>query len=167
MEQPSMSFASRDWERQLEERLPVLGHRNWIVIADSAYPEQSRQGIETIYTGAGQLDVVKTVLEALDRSRHVRPVVHHDAELEHVQERSAKGIDAYRTDLRSLLQNRAVTALPHIDLINKLDEAAKVYSILVLKTDMTLPYTSVFLELDCAYWGPDREKQLRDSMAGK
>ncbi len=26
------------WQQRLSERLPLLGHRNWIVIADSAYP---------------------------------------------------------------------------------------------------------------------------------
>jgi len=28
-----------------------------------------------------------------------------------------------------------------------------------------LPYTSVFLQMDCAYWGPEQEKQLRDQMS--
>jgi hypothetical protein len=30
---------------------------------------------------------------------------------------------------------------------------------------MTLPYTTVFLQLDCAYWGPDNEKRLRERMS--
>ena len=36
------------WEQLLEERLPLFGHRNWIVVADAAYPAQCRPGIETI-----------------------------------------------------------------------------------------------------------------------
>jgi hypothetical protein len=32
---------------------------------------------------------------------------------------------------------------------------------------MTMPYTSVFLQLDCAYWGPEAEQKLRAAMAGK
>ena len=47
----SFSFAE-DWETALQSKLPVFGHRNWIVIADAAYPKQSAPGIETIYTGA-------------------------------------------------------------------------------------------------------------------
>ncbi|MDE3198919.1 MAG: hypothetical protein KGN84_21400 [Acidobacteriota bacterium] len=28
----------QSWRATLEERLPLYGHRNWIVVADSAYP---------------------------------------------------------------------------------------------------------------------------------
>ena len=38
-----------DWEERLEAELPLLGHRNWIVVTDMAYPLQSAPGIETIY----------------------------------------------------------------------------------------------------------------------
>jgi len=36
--------------------------------------------------------------------------------------------------------------------------------VLVIKTDMTIPYTSVFFELDCGYWDSDAEKRLREGM---
>ena len=49
--------SAEEWKSQLSERLPEFGHRNWIVIADSAYPRQSAPGIETVYTGAGQIEV--------------------------------------------------------------------------------------------------------------
>lgn len=29
-----------DWQSKLQEKLPLLGHRNWIVITDMAYPLQ-------------------------------------------------------------------------------------------------------------------------------
>jgi hypothetical protein len=29
---------------------------------------------------------------------------------------------------------------------------------------MALPYTSVFLQLDCGYWSPEAEKRLRTTM---
>jgi hypothetical protein len=31
-------------------------------------------------------------------------------------------------------------------------------------TNLTLPYTSVFLELDCGYWSPEAEQRLRDAI---
>jgi len=37
-----------NWEEILKDRLQLFGHRNWLVIADSAYPAQSRPAIETI-----------------------------------------------------------------------------------------------------------------------
>jgi hypothetical protein len=70
-----------NWRPTLSQQLPLLGHRNWIVIADSAYPLQSSQGIETVATGADQLVVLKTVLAQLREAKHVRPVIYLDAEL--------------------------------------------------------------------------------------
>ena len=33
------------WRDKLTQNLSVMGHRNWIVVADSAYPAQNRPGI--------------------------------------------------------------------------------------------------------------------------
>lgn len=158
------SFAQSDWQQKLRDRLPLLGHRNWIVIADSAYPLQTAPGIETIYTGADQLEVVRAVLAALDRTKHVRPIIQTDAELAHVAEKNARGITVYRDALAGILGQRAVRALPHEKIIANLDEAGKTFSVLLLKTKLTLPYTSVFLQLDCGYWSADAEAELRAAM---
>ena len=50
-----------DWKRELKALLPLYGHRNWIVVADSAYPAQSCPGIETIVSGAGLIEVARKV----------------------------------------------------------------------------------------------------------
>ena len=152
------------WQDKLNADLPVLGHRNWIVVADSAYPAQARAGIETIYTGQSQIETVKKVLASVDKAAHVNPIIYLDAEIEYVTEDAAPGIGAYRKDLSDLLGNRKVKHIKHEELIAKLDEAAKVFRILILKTDLTIPYTSVFLELDCGYWGPELEAKMRKAM---
>lgn len=156
-----------EWEQKLAERVPLYGHRNWIVIADSAYPAQSRDGIETVVTHADQLYVVREVLATLDRSKHVKPIVYTDAELPRVPEKDAPGIDAYRRDLVKLLGTREVKSLPHEEIIKKLDEAGKTFRVLILKTDLTVPYTSIFLQLDCAYWNADAGQRLRQAMGAK
>jgi L-fucose mutarotase/ribose pyranase (RbsD/FucU family) len=153
---------SVNWKATLDKRLPEYGHRNWIVIADSAYPRQSAAGIETIYTGAGQLEVLQQVLAAVDNADHVQPIIMLDAELESVPEADAPGVDAYRAELKQLLGDRPVKAMTHEDIIRKLDEASKLFNVLLLKTDLTIPYTSVFIELDCGYWGPKKEQKLRN-----
>src|ERR1700726_3059469 len=84
----------KPWREILEERLPYYGHRNWIVIADSAYPLQSAPGIETIVSTENQTDTVRHVLDVLSKARHVRPVAYTDLELKHVPEAEAAGIDA-------------------------------------------------------------------------
>ena len=142
----------------------MMGHRNWIVVADSAYPAQTAEGVRTITTGADQLEVVQAVLKAVDDSPHVRPIIYVDSEMEYVPKKDAPGIEAYRKALDALLQKRGVMAIPHKELIAKLDESAKTFRVLILKTDFTLPYTSVFVELDCGYWGDAQEKRLRKAI---
>src|ERR1017187_10611416 len=76
----SASQAQAGWQQKVKGELPLLGHRNWIVIVDSAYPLQVSPGIETIETDADQLAVLDFVLGAIKDSRHVRPLVHTDKE---------------------------------------------------------------------------------------
>ena len=152
---------AQDWHAQLRSELPLLGHRNWIAVVDSAYPLQTSPGVETVYTGDEQIEVIRAVLNALNATRHVTPVIYTDSELKHVPDDLAKGIAAYRADLQALLKGREVRSLPHEDIIARLDEAGATFHILVLKSTLTLPYTSVFFELDCGYWGPEKEQQLR------
>ena len=156
--------AMSSWEDELVREILLLGHRNWIVVADAAYPAQSSGGIETVVTGTGQLEVVDAVLDAVDRAPHIRAIVHLDAELGSVSEDDAPGIAEYRQALQELLAGRLVNKVLHEELIGRLDEAAETFRVLILKTDMTLPYTSVFLLLDCGYWSAEAEQRLRDAI---
>jgi hypothetical protein len=158
---------SGDWRARLAEELPLLGHRNWIAVVDSAYPLQTSSGIEMIETDSDQLEVVKIVLEQVGRTKHVRPVIFTDAELKAVPESDAAGVTAYRQALGDLIDKTGAQSLPHEEIISRLDESGKTFHILVLKTKMTIPYTSVFVRLDCGYWTDDAEKRLRKAMAGK
>jgi hypothetical protein len=158
---------STDWRARLSDELPLLGHRNWIAVVDSAYPLQTSSGIETVETDSDQLEVIKAVLEQIGRTKHVRPVIFTDAELKAVPESDAAGVTAYRQALSQLVGKTGVQSLPHEEIISRLDEAGKTFHILVLKTKMTIPYTSVFVRLDCGYWTDDAEKRLREAMAGK
>ncbi len=83
--------ASSGWQSKVQEDMPRLGHRNWILVVDSAYPLQSSPGVETVETNADQLEVIKFVLGAIDKSVHVRPDLFMDAELPYVQEEDAPG----------------------------------------------------------------------------
>jgi hypothetical protein len=162
----SQSPAPRpSWRATLDERLPLLGHRNWIVVADAAYPWQASAGIETIDTGSDHVAVVRGVLEAIAGSRHVRPVVHLDAELPFVPEAHAPGIAICRKVLAAALGGLATVSLPHEEIIALLDEAGRTFRILLLKTTLALPYTSVFVRLDCGYWSAEAEEALRIAIA--
>ena len=152
------------WKTRLAESMPLLGHRNWILIVDSAYPLQSSPGVETLETNASQLDVVQAVLDTVNHSIQVRPDIFMDAELPFVSDQDAPGVSAYRTQIAGLLRPYKIQSLPHEQIIARVDQAGKTFHILVLKTTMTIPYTSVFIQLNCKYWSDDAEARLRARM---
>ncbi|MBV9268229.1 MAG: hypothetical protein JO061_18820 [Acidobacteriaceae bacterium] len=155
------------WKKTVTETIPLYGHRNWIVIADSAYPDQSAAGIETIVSGADQIEVLKFVLAKLVQSPHVSPTVYTDRELNYLDDKDAPGISAYRDQLATLLKDRHTQTLPHEQIIAKLDQVSRAFHVLIVKTTLALPYTSVFMQLDCAYWPSDAEKRLRERMGSE
>jgi RbsD / FucU transport protein family len=152
------------WQQKVNEELPLMGHRNWIVIVDSAYPLQSSPGVETVKTSSDQLAVLDYVLGAIRASKHVRPLVHTDAELQYVPMSEAPGVEQYREQLKSRLAGIPADSILHQELIDRLNGLGKDFHVLILKTNMTIPYTSVFLQLDCKYWGADSEERLRSQM---
>jgi hypothetical protein len=152
------------WTNRLEAALPALGHRNWIVVADSAFPLQISPGIETIVTNEDHFAVLDKVLKAVDRATHVRPKIWLDKELAHVTEDLAPGADDARRRLEEALRGRGAGPVLHEDLIARLDQSGKTFKIVLLKTTLAVPYTSVFLELDCGYWGPEAEAKMRAKM---
>jgi len=161
---PAILSAQPDWRDRVAQSMPLLGHRNWILIVDSAYPLQSSPGIETIETNAPQLDVVRLVLDDINRSIHVRPLITMDAELPFVPDDDAPGASKYREQIQQLLANYKIESIPHERVINQIDETSKEFHVLVLKTTMTVPYSSVFIRLDCKYWSADAEKRMRARM---
>jgi hypothetical protein len=153
------------WKAKVDATMPVLGHRNWILIVDSAYPLQVSPGIETIETHAGELEVVRYVLGAIHSSIHVRPLISMDAELPFVPDEDAPGASTYRAQIGNLLHGYPVEYVPHDNVLASIGETGKQFHILVLKTNLAIPYTSVFIRLDCKYWSADAEKRLRAKMA--
>ncbi len=155
------------WRAVLEDSLPRLGHRNWILIADAAYPAQTRPGIRIIVTNEDHLDSVRAVIEALAGAPHVRAIAFLDEELAFVTEEASPGIESLRRNLRQSLNGIPVQSLPHEKLIADLDDAAGTFEVLVLKTNSLLPYTSVFLRLECGYWDADEEESLRQAIRNR
>jgi hypothetical protein len=158
------SVARSDWEQKLHATLPLFGHRNWIVVADAAYPAQSKPGIETIVACGDQIHVLGKVINAIAASKHIRASIYLDQELDFVAQRDAHGILRYRRELEPLLVGLNSKRLPHEQIIHKLDLSALAFRILIIKTDFTIPYTSVFFELECGYWNAESEQNLREAI---
>ncbi len=153
-----------NYEKELSQLLPLLGHRNWILVVDKAYPLQSSPGIQYINSGEELLTALKTVLDLLANEPHVRPIVYLDKELSCMSDDLAQGSEKLKADLADLTKSCLVKQIPHDDVFAKLDAASKLFNVVVVKTESLIPYTSVFIELDCGYWPAENEKILRDRL---
>ena len=153
--------ADAEWREELASALPRFGHRNWILVADSAYPAQVSPGIRVIDTGATHQQALRVTLAAIEEAAHVTAILWVDAELKALDETDAPGIAAWRRCLEEMQLGPRLQPAPHEVLIARVAEAAGDFEVLVLKTIAIVPYTTVFLELDCAYWDADREAALR------
>lgn len=154
-----------NYREELAKVLPLLGHRNWILVVDKAYPLQSSQGIQYINSGEELIPALKNVFELLSTSTHVKPIVYLDKELSCMDDTLSPGAEQLKKELAELTQGWDVQQIMHDDVFAKLDAASKLFNVVVIKTESLIPYTSVFIELDCGYWSSDREQNLRSRLA--
>jgi D-ribose pyranose/furanose isomerase RbsD len=150
------------WQSQFASHLPRLGHRNWVVIADAAYPEQSAQGVHVSLADSPIDEVLLHVLDAIQEAGHVSPKVLIDRELEFISEELCPGVTALRESIRFETSQLPRTEAAHESILEMLNMEVANYSLFVIKTNTMIPYTSVFLRLECGYWDNDREKLLRE-----
>lgn len=148
-----------NWENKVEEGITLLGHRNWIVITDMAYPLQSQPGIDTLFTNESYEEVLKTVFAVIKNSPHVYANIYQDAEINLLKDSDLNGVDEFKKYTREIL-GEDIIYKEHEQLIAKLDEVAKVFNVIILKTTLTIPYTTTFFELDCKYWDAQKQKIL-------
>lgn len=152
------------WKSTFQGRLALYGHRNWIVVADSAFPVYTQPGIETVATNSDLSSALGYVMKAISGSKHVRASVFLDDELEFVDEADFPGVNALRTQIAATAGKNPPTRLPHVEVLSKLDEAGKTFRILVIKTTTTIPYTSVFIRLDCGYMSDEIDRKIKAAM---
>lgn len=160
---PDTEATAPTWQQQLTTLMPQLGHRNWIVITDMAYPLQSGEGIITIVADEPYEQVLATVKQHIDDAPHVFAHIWRDAELAHIPDADVPGIDDLRSQLTAICGEEA-QSMPHEQLIARLDEAGKLYTVIIIKTPLLVPYTTTFFELDCAYWDAARQQRLNEKM---
>lgn len=149
------------WQQKLGAELPLLGHRNWILVVDKAYPAPNNPDILVINTGAQMIDVLRNMDSIFQEQPHIKPIIYQDSELQYLDEDLVKGITDYKKEVKSLWRNYMVQEIAHEAIFKKIDEASKLFKVIVLKTESLQPYTSVFMELDCGYWDAKREEILR------
>ncbi|NWK56356.1 hypothetical protein HW115_12100 [Verrucomicrobiaceae bacterium N1E253] len=155
------------WIPTLRQELGYLGARNWVVIAEAAFPVQSRRGLRVIQLDADIPEVLEGVEDVIEEKHHVKPRVFVTAELENVPYDYAPGVNAYRKNLEAALHGRETVQLDNDMLMRLLGDTSKSYRVLVIKTRTAVPYSSVFVELGSGYWDAESEAAMRTSMEKK
>jgi len=157
--------SSSDWKDIVQNRLSLYGHRNWIVVADSAFPVYAEPGIETIVVNADLPSVLRYVASAISSSRHVRATVFLDQELQFIDEHDYPGVSELRKQIMAPFAKEQVSSIPHTEVMTKIGEAGKTFRILFIKTTATIPYTSVYMRLDCGYMSDEVEGRIKTAMS--
>lgn len=152
------------WGVVLDSELRAMGYRNWIVVSDSAFPVHSRRGVRTLLIDGEIPEVLEGVLQSLENAQKVAPRIYAARELRHVPQDKAPGIEAYRRHLERALHGHPVREMDHRALSMILEDSSKSFAVLVLKTKTSLPYSSIFIELDSAYWDGESEREMRRKM---
>ena len=155
---------NNEWKAVLQKELPLLGHRNWILIVDKAFPALNAPGMEVIYADDNLLSVLKYTLNEIDSSSHVRPIIYVDKEMQFMTPQLEKGVDAFRDSLKNILNNQPLHPELHDSVFTNIQKTSELFKVLVIKTNGNRAYSSVFLQLDCAYWNSEQEAQLREVM---
>src|SRR5580693_6387063 len=110
--QTPASAPASDWKAIVQNRLPLYGHRNWIVVSDSAFPAYSEPGIETIAVNEELPLGLKCVAHALAPSRHVRSAVFVDQELQFIDERDYPGVTELRKHIAAEFAKQQMQTMP-------------------------------------------------------
>jgi hypothetical protein len=163
--QAPASARSSDWRDVVQNRLSLYGHRNWIVVADSAFPAYAEPGIETIVVNNDLLSVVRYVASAISSSGHVRATVFLDQELQFIDEHDYPGVLELKEQIAAAFAKNQVSSIPHREVMTKISETGKTFRILFIKTTATIPYTSVYMRLGCGYMTDETDRKIQSAMA--
>ena len=102
---PEKVISGDNWKAVLRQELPLLGHRNWILIVDKAFPALNAPGIRVIYANENLLGVLRYTFNNIDSSSHVRSIIYTDKEIQYITPQLEKGIDAYRDSIKVIKHN--------------------------------------------------------------
>ncbi|WP_455674470.1 hypothetical protein [Phocaeicola sp.] len=148
------------WQAELQQKLPLLGHRNWIVVTDMAYPLQTKQGITTLFADEPYKEVLACVQGMLNDHPHVYAHVYQDKELLLLTDKICPGVGEFKEGVNRVIPADSIVYRDHEELISTLDEVSNLFQVVIIKTNLAMPYTSTFMELDCKYWNAEKQAEL-------
>jgi D-ribose pyranose/furanose isomerase RbsD len=155
----------KDWQASVNHQVGQLGYRNWIVIAEASFPAHSRVGINHVTADSEIPEVVDYVLNALEQTQRVQPNIYLTREMRAVDNDTAPGIDDLRARIKISLHGHEPTEIDQQSLLTLIESTHHSFDVLVIRTNTTLPYSSVFMELQPGYWDAESENRLRQRIS--
>jgi D-ribose pyranose/furanose isomerase RbsD len=149
---------------RIAPHLLELGARNWIVVADPAFPLPAGATVQCITVPADSIATFREVLDLLELEGAVVPRIWISHELSAVPETRAPGIKRYRKELDRLLLGRFHYEVNARVIDMQLCQAAKDFRVLYIRTGTRLPYSAIAIELDSGYWNADAEAEVQERL---
>ena len=115
---------ARPWLGTLRHELGYLGARNWVVVAEAAFPIHSRRGLSVVQLNGEIPDVVDAVERVIEEKSHVKPRLYVATEAASVPYDYAPGIKNYREQLEEALHGRETVQLDHTMLLRMLKDVS-------------------------------------------
>jgi len=75
------------------------------------------------------------------------------------------GVTHLRQEISTAFVKNNLSSIPHSEVLSKIDDAGKAFRVLFTKTNTTIPYTSVYMGLDCGYMTDEVENKIRKAVA--
>ena len=97
----------------------------------------------------------------IDSLGHIRPRIYLTREVDELSETYAPGIENHRANLSKYLNERTTQSLSARSLESLLRSSKNGNRVLVVKSQTSLPYTSIYIELESGYWDGESETALR------
>ncbi len=155
------------WKAAVHRHTSQLGFRNWIIIAEASFPALGRTGVMQVPANVEIPEALDYVLKDIDQSQHVKPSIFFTRESQVIDNDSAPGIDLLRQKVRQSIQEMATTTMEQDSLLTVLQDINRSFDVLIIRTNTTLPYSSIFIELQPGYWDAESEDKLRQRMQTK
>lgn len=155
---------SRLTRERIAPHLLELGARNWIVVADPAFPLPAGATVQCVTVPADSIETFRQVLDLLEIEGAVVPRIWTSHELTVVPENRAPGIRKHRKELEKLLIGRFHYEVNSRVIDMQLSQAAKEFRVLYIRTSTRLPYSSIAIELDSGYWNSDAETEVQERL---
>jgi len=152
------------WANAVDAEIKALGSYNWIIIADASFPALSTKGSHILVTPTNISGALDYTIQSIESLSHVRPRIYATRESLELSEANAPGIKSHTKAIQKAIAGRETINLSERTIKRLVLEAGKKYRILIIKTESTLPYSSIYLELESGYWDSEAETALRKGM---